>query len=125
MTSSNTETTVQLQCMKQGGPFQLIQAPKPRLAPDEVLIQQRVIALNLIDVKQRDTGILVPSWPRVLGFEGGGIVRRVGSEVRGLQVGDEVAAWESGAFQEYVAVSEYLAVKKPKNISLEEAVSLP
>lgn len=134
MAFANTETSFQLQCMQQGGPFKIVQVPKPTLAPEEVLIQQRVIALNLIDVKQRDYGILVQSWPRVLGIEGGGIVEAVGSEVHDLQVGDEVAAWEGsgaseshwgGAFQAHVAVPAYLVARKPKNISLEEAASLP
>ena len=65
-----------------------MQVPKPVLAPDEVLVRQRVIALNLLDVKQYDLGIKVSRWPRVLGIEGAGIVEAVGSEVHNLQVGD-------------------------------------
>ena len=132
--TSRAETTAQLQCMQQGGPFKIVHVPKPTLAPDEVLVRQRVIALNLVDVKQRDLGILVQSWPHVLGIEGAGIIESVGSEVRDLQPGDEVAGWEGsgahevsrdGAFQERVVVPAFMVAKKPKNISLEEAASLP
>lgn len=90
MTSATAETTAQLQCMQQGGPFKIVHVPKPTLAPEEVLIRQRVIALNLIDAKQRDLGVLIPRWPRVLGIEGAGIIEAVGSDVRDLQPGDEV-----------------------------------
>ncbi|KAF6225879.1 hypothetical protein HO133_009881 [Letharia lupina] len=134
MTSATAETTAQLQCMQQGGPFKIVHVPKPTLAPEEVLIRQRVIALNLIDAKQRDLGILIPRWPRVLGIEGAGIIEAVGSDVRDLQPGDEVVGWEGsgahevswgGAFQERVAVPAPFLAKKPKNIGLEEAASLP
>ena len=134
MTSARAEMTAQLQCMQQGGPFKIVHVPKPALALDEVLIRQRVIALNLVDAKQRDLGILIRHWPRVLGIEGAGVIEAVGSEVRDLQPGDEVAGWEGsgahlvswgGAFQERVAVPAHFVAKKPKNISLEQAASLP
>ncbi|KAI9833953.1 MAG: hypothetical protein M1819_003462 [Sarea resinae] len=132
MTSTTVETTAQLQCKQKGGPLEIVHVPKPTLAPGEVLIRQRVIALNLIDMKQRDMGIMIARWPHVLGIEGAGVIEAVGSDVRDLQHGDEVAAWEGlgsvswgGAFQELVVVPAPFVAKKPKNISLEEAASLP
>ncbi|RFU74915.1 quinone oxidoreductase [Trichoderma arundinaceum] len=109
------EKTAQLQCTKLGGPFEVVSVPIPLIAPDQVLIRQRVIAINLVDVKQRDH-------------------ESVGSDICNLRAGDEVLAWEGsgihgiawgGAFQERVVVPEAYVAKKPKNISLEEAVSLP
>ena len=135
MASATTEMTAQLQCMHQGGSFQIVHVPKAGPAPGEVLIRQRVIALNLVDTKQHVLGVMVKRWPHVLGIEGAGVVEAVGSEVRHLQPGDEVAAWEGnanpyetswgGAFQERVAVPAHFVAKKPKNITLEEAASLP
>lgn len=134
MTPPTASTTAQLQCARQGGPFKIAHVPKPTLAPDQVLIRQRVIALNLIDLKQRDLGILIPRWPHVLGIEGAGVIEAVGSSVRDLQPGDEVMGWEGsganevswgGAFQERVAVPAFFVAKKPGNIRLEEAASLP
>lgn len=131
---ASIETTRQLQCTQIGGPFNIVHVNIPTLAADEVLIRQRVIALNLIDAKQRDLGIMVSQWPRVLGIEGAGIIEAVGTEVRSLQSGDEVTAWEGGgaqerswggSFQDHVAVPARLVAKKPKNISLMEAASLP
>jgi NADPH:quinone reductase-like Zn-dependent oxidoreductase len=126
-------TTAQLQCLEKGGPFKIVYVPKPSLAPDQVLIQQRVVALNGLDWKQRDFGILVSRWPHVLGIEGAGVVEAVGSEVKSLQVGDEVTGimggrahgqdW-GGSFQEHVVMPERYVAKRPKNISLEEAASL-
>ena len=87
-----SETTAQLQCLQKGGPLKIAQIPKPILAPDQVLIHQRVIALNALDWKQRDFGVLVERWPHVLGIEGAGVVEAVGSDVKDLQPGDEVTA---------------------------------
>lgn len=134
MATAKTEMTAQLQYMHLGGPFQIVHVPKPSLAPDEVSIRQRVIALNLLDTKQHDTGLLIKTWPHVLGIEGAGIIEAVGSDVRDFQAGDEVTAWEGGgaqevpwggAFQERVNVRSQYVAKKPKNISLVEAASLP
>lgn len=131
----NTQTYSQLQCIKQGGPFEVVQAVKPaKLEPDQVLVRQTVIALNGLDWKQRDFGILVETWPHVLGIEGAGVVDSVGSKVQRLQPGDEVMCWASGmahgatwggAYQEYIVMPACYVAKRPGNISMTEAASLP
>lgn len=128
------KTTAQLQCLQKGGPFEIVQVPMPEPEPDQVLIRQRVIALNGLDQKQRDIGVLVEHWPHVLGIEGAGIIEAVGSNVVDLKPGDEVTAWAAGrahnqpwggSFQERIVVPASFVAKRPKNISLEEAASLP
>ena len=101
MSSGPTATSAQLLCMQKGGPFEIVQIPKPTLAPDHVLIRQSVIALNGLDTKQRDFGILVSHWPHVLGIEGAGVVEAVGADVKDLSPGDELvdsqsARWKAG-----------------------------
>ncbi|RFU27771.1 hypothetical protein B7463_g8581, partial [Scytalidium lignicola] len=135
MAFKSEEVTAQLQCLQKGGPFQIAHVPKPTtIAPDQVLIHQRVIALNGLDWKQRDLGIFISRWPHVLGIEGAGIVELVGSDVKDLQAGDEVTGWMAGrahaedwggAYQEHVVMPARYVAKKPKNISIEEAASLP
>jgi NADPH:quinone reductase-like Zn-dependent oxidoreductase len=129
----SSETTAQLECMGNHGPFKTVQVPKPVIGPDQVLIHQRVIALNALDCKQRDFGPLTGQWPQVLGIEGAGVIETVGSNVRHLEPGDEVTALEAGrahgqawggAFQEHVVMPACYVAKKPSNISLEEAASL-
>jgi NADPH:quinone reductase-like Zn-dependent oxidoreductase len=130
----SSKTTVQLQCMGKQGPFATVSVPKPDIAPNEVLIRQRVIALNALDPKQRDSGFFIKNWPHVLGIEGAGVIETVGSDVRNLKPGDEVMALQAGrahgemwggAFQEHVVMPACYVAKKPANISLEEAASLP
>jgi NADPH:quinone reductase-like Zn-dependent oxidoreductase len=119
--------------MGKQGPFKIVQVPKPAIAPDQVLIRQRVIALNALDSKMCKFGPLVGSWPQVLGIEGAGVIEAVGSDVTNLEPGDEVTALEAGmahgqmwggAFQEHVIMPACYVAKKPTNISLAEAASL-
>lgn len=131
MTSTSTNTTSQLLLLEKGGPLEIRQVPQHSIKPDQVLVRQRAIALNGLDPLQRDLGVNIQTWPYVLGVEGAGVIEAVGSEVENLKVGDEVLAWElsvaghGGAFQEHVVVPARYVAKKPKNISIEEAASLP
>lgn len=125
----------QLQCLKQGGPFEIVQTPKPtKLEPDQILVRLSVISLNGLDWKQRDFGILVESWPHVLGLEGAGVVDSAGSNVQHLQPGDEVMCWAAGmahgaawggSYQEYMLMPACYVAKRPRNISMTEAAALP
>ena len=126
--------TAQLQLFQKGGPLRIVKIPIPTLSPGQVLVRQQVVALNGLDCKQRDLGILISKWPYILGVEGAGIVEAVGPRVNHLQPGDEVTAWMAGreigedwggAYQEHVVMPGWAVAKKPKNIGLVEAASLP
>ena len=106
--------------------------PEPDLRADEVLIQVHAAAVNLIDSKVRngEFKLFLPyRTPFVLGHDVAGVVVRVGPQVRQLKVGDEVYARPDdlriGTFAEFVAVKEDSAAIKPKNITMEEAASIP
>lgn len=99
--------------MSKGGPFRIVDVPKPIPEPNQVLIRQSAVALNDLDRKQRDWGVMVTEWPHVLGLEGAGVVEAVGSDVSDFQPGDEVFAWGpgrahgenwGGTFQKYVVI---------------------
>jgi NADPH:quinone reductase-like Zn-dependent oxidoreductase len=120
--------------MQKGGPFKVVAVPVPVPKPDQILVLQKAIALNDLDRKQRDIGILIEEWPHVLGIEGAGVVEAVGSDVSNFRPGDEVlclAGGEAhgekwgGAYQERYVMPVSLVAKKPRNISIEEAASLP
>ncbi|MEK8171184.1 alcohol dehydrogenase catalytic domain-containing protein [Streptomyces sp. M19] len=69
------------------------------------------------------------SFPRGLGYDFSGVVEEVGENVTRLAVGDEVLGGASikasGAFAEMVLADEKGVVKKPSNLSYEEAAALP
>ncbi len=106
--------------------------PEPKLRADEVLIQVHAAAVNLIDAKVRNGEfklILPYRTPFVLGHDVAGVVLRVGPRVRQFKPGDEVYARPDdlriGTFAEFVAVKEDSVAIKPRNLTMEEAASIP
>lgn len=64
-----------------------------------------------------------------MGHDVAGTVIRVGPKVRQFKAGDEVYArprdWRVGTFAEYIAMDQTDVALKPKNLSMEEAASIP
>ncbi len=106
--------------------------PDPELREDDVLVQIHAAGVNLLDSKIRDGEfkLFLPyRFPLILGNEVAGVVVRVGSRVRRFKPGDEVYARPDddriGAFAEFIAIQEDAVAKKPKNLTMEEAASIP
>lgn len=59
---------------------------------------------------------------RVFGLEGAGVVRRIGSQVKTLCVGDRVAIVDRNMLATTVTTLEILCVKLPDNLDFEEAL---
>ena len=66
---------------------------------------------------------------QILGFDCSGIVEEVGTKIKRFSCGDEVYAMSiggsNGSYAQYSCVPEELVAKKPKNISFNEAASIP
>ena len=62
---------------------------------------------------------------RPRGVDLAGVVEAVGPGVERFRVGDEVYGQRGGAFGEYKVVKESDVVRKPANISFEEAAAIP
>ena len=86
----------------------------PMLEPSDtqIRIKVRVSGVGPTDLKIRRgelTGVFPLPEPAVLGFETAGVVDAVGSEVNGVAVGDEVAAWlpSLGGYGEYALAAAW------------------
>ena len=106
--------------------------PDPELREDDVLVQIHAAGVNLLDSKIRkgEFKLILPYRPPfILGHDVAGIVVRVGPRVRQFKPGDEVYARPDdfwiGAFAEYIAVKEESLAIKPKELTMEEAASIP
>jgi L-iditol 2-dehydrogenase len=64
------------------------EVPIPEIAPDEVLVQVRVVGLCQSDIKKIRYPLYEP--PRIFGHETAGAIASIGSEVQGWQVGQRV-----------------------------------
>lgn len=117
---------------KKKGALRFGDMPEPTLRDDDVLVEIHAAGLNLLDSKVRDGEfklILPYRPPFILGHDVAGTVVRVGSKVRQFKPGDEVYArprdGRVGTFAEYIAVNEADVALKPKNLTMEEAASIP
>lgn len=90
--------------------------PSPEPGPRQVKIRVRTASVNRADLGQR-AGTYQPvspgSTPVVVGLDAAGDVVTVGSEVRGVHVGDRVMATVSGGLSEEVVVDAALVVPIP------------
>ena len=106
--------------------------PEPELGKDDVLVQIHAAGVNPLDLKIRDGEfkmILPYRMPLVLGNDLAGVVVRVGSGVQQFKAGDEVYARPDdnriGAFAEFIAIDQRSLAIKPKDLTMEEAASIP
>jgi NADPH:quinone reductase len=101
--------------------------PEPRPGPGQVGIEVAHAGVNFLDVMARrgDPGY-APAWPHVPGLEVAGRVREVGPGVRGLAVGQRVAAFtRGGGFAEVAVAEAALAVPVPDAVPTEHAAAAP
>jgi NADPH:quinone reductase-like Zn-dependent oxidoreductase len=114
--------------------LQLTTVPKPTPKPDDLLIKIHAAAINPIDKIRLEGGLkqVRPEYyaTPILGYDASGVVEEVGADVTKFKVGDEVYVRIArndgqGTIAEYCLAQEKMAALKPKNISFEEAASLP
>jgi alcohol dehydrogenase len=113
-------------------PMRLGEMPEPELRDDDVLIEVYAAGMNLLDskIKSGEFKLILPyRMPLVLGHDVAGVVIQVGSRVRQFKAGDEVYSrapdHRIGTFAQFIAVNETDVAPKPKNITMEEAASIP
>ncbi len=105
---------------------------RPKAGKNQVVVKEYATSINPIDWKLRE-GYLkqMVDWefPIILGWDVAGIVAEVGEGVTDFKVGDEVFARPEttrfGTYAEYTLVDAPLLARKPKEISFEEAASIP
>ncbi|KAI1820897.1 hypothetical protein F4861DRAFT_545132 [Xylaria intraflava] len=99
--------------------------PIAELRRDEVQLEVHATGLNFRDVLVGTGIITLPPSKRVFGYEAAGIIRRVGSEVKSLSVGDRVIAMGVGMFATIVNTSELLCEKLPDGMSFADGATMP
>jgi NADPH2:quinone reductase len=93
-----------------------------KLAPNEVLIKNKAVGLNYIDVYHRSGTYPLPL-PNGIGLEAAGVIEEIGSDVKEFKIGDRVAhaAAPPGSYSEKQVYPQEKIVKIPDYISDEIA----
>ncbi|RYO92343.1 hypothetical protein DL766_010347 [Monosporascus sp. MC13-8B] len=102
-------------------------APRPAraLKANEVEIEVHVVGLNFRDVLEAMGVLGLLDHDHGFGYEASGIVRRIGSDVAKVRVGDRVIVMGLEAFQTTLTTPEFLCEKLPYEMSFAEGASMP
>ena len=106
---------------------------KPAPRDGEVLLRVRAASVNPLDwhylrgtpyLMRLGTGLRRPRTPR-LGVDVAGQIEAVGRNVTQFEPGDSVFGVCRGAFAEYAVAPESAVIKKPGNVTFEQAAAVP
>ena len=115
---------VQIQRTGDASVLELVEVATPAPGPGEVLIRQRAIGLNFVDLYHR-TGMYPVPLPAVLGVEAAGEIIALGAGVEGLAVGQRVAyAGALGAYATERTLPAWRAVAIPPALQDRDAATL-
>jgi acyl transferase domain-containing protein/D-arabinose 1-dehydrogenase-like Zn-dependent alcohol dehydrogenase/acyl carrier protein/SAM-dependent methyltransferase len=109
--------------------IQIAQSALPMCGRHEVRIAVRATSLNFADLLcVKGLYPNMPDYPFTPGIEASGVVVAVGDSVRSVAVGESVVVFMGeglGAHATVITCSEECVLKKPENLSFEQACSLP
>lgn len=114
--------------------LQLMDLPIPDVGAEDVLVQVKAAGVNPVDWKIREgflREVLPHEFPIILGWDVAGVIKKVGSEVSQLKIGDDVYSYcrlpvmHHGSYAEYLALPASIVSKKSVSLSFEQAASIP
>ncbi|KAF8205431.1 chaperonin 10-like protein [Mycena galopus ATCC 62051] len=103
-------------------------APRPIPVPGAGEVRVKILSagLNPFNVAQQQVGRYIGEYPAVVGADLAGVVDVLGEGVEEFAVGDEVFAQTLlGAFQQYLTLPAAMLIRKPAQITFDEAASFP
>ena len=97
----------------------------PVVADDGVLIRAQAVSVEGGDLIGRASAPPRVT-PHIGGYQRAGVIESVGADVKGLQVGQRVVAFNwAGAYAELSCVPEHFVYPIPDSLGFEEAVAIP
>jgi len=104
--------------------IELRDVPEPAPGPGQILLKMHAAGMNRGELIVGHA-VKAGGPAKAAGGEGAGEVAKVGAGVTGFKPGDRVMGRCSGAFAEYSLMDAREALAMPKNLSWEEAASIP
>jgi NADPH:quinone reductase-like Zn-dependent oxidoreductase len=133
-TATTISTMKAVRIHSYGGPQVLVEenVPMPKPSSGEVLIEVHAAGVNPIDWKVREG--YAKEWlrhklPLILGWDVSGVVKELGSGVKGFKKGDEVYGkldtGHDGAYAEYTVTHTENIALKPRTLDHVHAAAIP
>lgn len=95
----------------------------------DLLVKIEGISVNPVDIATRKGINTELKNPKILGYDGYGIVEEIGESVKNFQVGDKVFFagdyTRYGSYQEYELIDERIVAHAPVQASIEKSVAMP
>ncbi len=111
-----------------GGPevLRLENLALPEPGPGEALVRNHAVGLNFVDCYIRSGLYKQPAYPCGIGYEGAGIVEKVGPRVKEIKAGDRVAYGQGplGAYAEARVMPAERLLKLPKEIDFKTGAAM-
>src|SRR6266446_662486 len=104
--------------------LELRDAPVPEPGPGQLLVRMRAAGLNRGELIVGHS-VKAGGAAKAAGAEGAGEVAKLGAGVTGFKTGERVMGRCAGSFAEYSLMDAREAIVVPKNLSWEEAGSIP
>jgi len=116
-----------------GAAFRIATLSRPVPQAGQVLVRVIASGINPLDLKIRsgEAAHARHPLPAILGIDMAGVIESVGASVTDFDVGDHVYGMTGGiggvqgSLAEYAAIDAALLARKPANLSMREAASLP
>lgn len=107
--------------------MELGSTPVPECKDEEVLLKIKAFGLNRADILQRKGLYAAPKGSsEILGLEASGVVEAIGKNVKGIKIGDRLAALLSGgAYGEYTTCHFKHTLPIPEKMNFPEAAAIP
>lgn len=93
------------------------EAPYNKPEADEIVINTKAVAVNPADVRIQKTGIIIDTYPAILGCDVAGLVEEVGSTITDFHPGDRVIGQAKplpGGIYKYSGFQQYVVLKMPE-----------
>ncbi|MBD8081007.1 quinone oxidoreductase family protein [Chryseobacterium caseinilyticum] len=122
----NNETAI-VRMGRQGSPAVLEYGLETIGTPnaDQVVLNQKAIALNFVDVMFQNGTFPLNNFPVTIGVEAAGIVESVGENVKDIAAGDRVGYFFAlGAYAERRLINASELIKLPDDVSFDEATAI-